>query len=586
MKRRVLTLLVGLFSLAAMASAVAQQPSHVAAADASAVQASAIQASAVPASVAAEDTALAVPEINWRPCRRADRAGMDCARVRVPRDYDRPNGVKVGIKVVRIPASDQANKLGTIFLNPGGPGGSGVDFVVGAGNFLFTPEVRAVYDLVGFDPRGVGRSRALRCFDTFEEALAVFPPFAFPLGEEQEAIEMAAIEYLANACETNANGKIINHMSTANVARDLDYMRQAVGDEYLNYAGYSYGSYLGQVYANLFPDKVGNLLIDAILDPIAWLNEGGDTPFSEALRSDAGAQATLDEFFRLCDEAGPPACLLAPGSADRFDMMAERLLDEGVIPIEDPGGNVFPFQYSDLIGSSLGPLYDSFGWPFHAEFLAYIELQIAGTVGGDLLALDNVQLAFDELAQRRQRERYPNFVESFPGVACSDSNNPDEYSVWPESGAKADVDHGYFGRIWTHASAPCWLWPGMDADRYEGPFDTATVNPVLIASTLYDPATRYEGALTAHDLLPNSALLTVDGWGHTTLFLSFCADQIVAEYFLTGAVPDPGTVCGQDFVPFQVPLDGEAAAQAQLIADRQAIRDSIMDEVAFRPNRR
>ncbi|NND04664.1 MAG: alpha/beta fold hydrolase [Acidimicrobiia bacterium] len=561
MKRQFLAVLVGVFTLAATATAIAA-PSQ-------------------PASVAQADQ---VSEVDWSECKRPDRQGFDCARYRVPRDYDRPNGRTIGLKLVKLPATDQANKLGTIFLNPGGPGGSGVDFVLGAGQFLFTEEVRAVYDLVGFDPRGIARSRPVRCFDTFDEALLSFPPFAFPVGPEQEAAEMAAVEYLANACATNANGGIINHMSTANVARDLDRLREAVGDDHLNYAGYSYGSYLGQVYANLFPDKVGHLYIDAILDPIAWLNEGGDTPFSEALRSDVGAQDTLDEFFRLCDAAGPSNCALAPYSSDRFDYMADVLWEEGYVLITDPDGNQFPFLYSDLIGSSLGPLYDSFGWPFHAEFLAYIEGQIRPpTLSLTAEQLGHVQIGFDALAEERlARERYPNVVEGFPGVACSDTNNPDEYSAWPESGAAADAAYGYFGRLWTHASVPCWLWPGADGDRYEGPFTADTANTVLIGSTLYDPATRYQGAVTAHDLLPNSALMTVQGWGHSTIFLSFCADQIVADYFLTGATPQPGTVCQQDFTPFLVPFDGNLGAE---LVTRQALRAEALEEISYAPGR-
>lgn len=561
MKRQVLALVVGLFTLAATATAVAAAPGEVALGD-----------------------TVTVPEVDWHECKRPNRQGFDCARYRVPLDYDRPNGRTIGIKMVKLPAADQENKLGTIFLNPGGPGGSGVDFVLGAGPFLFTQEVRALYDLVGFDPRGIARSRPVRCFETFDEALLSFPPFAFPIGPEQEAAEMAAVEYLAEACAKNANGRIINHMSTANVARDMDRMRQAVGDDHLNYAGYSYGSYLGQVYANLFPDNVGRLYIDAILDPLAWLNEGGATPFSEALRSDVGAQDTLDEFFRLCDAAGPSYCALAPYSSDRFDYMAAVLWEEGYVLITDPGGNEFPFLYSDLIGSSLGPLYDSFGWPFHAEFLAFIESQIRpSTIAEPNADLDQIQAGFDAIAtERAKRDRYPNVVEGFPGVACSDTNNPDEYSVWPESGAAADAAYGYFGRLWTHASVPCWLWPGADGDRYEGSFTADTANTVLIGSTTYDPATRYQGAVSVHDLLPNSALMTVEGWGHTTIFLSFCADQIVADYFLTGATPAAGTVCQQDFIPFLVPFDGDLAGD---LLNRQALRRAALEEMSYTPHR-
>lgn len=577
MRRVVLTLIMTLVLLFSTAASVSGAPAPAPAPDAEAAE-----------ELDSPNHGDARARIRWRLCDEPELAGLQCGSVRVPLDYDRPHGKKIRVQMARLPALDQVDKLGTIFLNPGGPGGSGIDFVAGAGPFLFTDEVRAHYDLVGFDPRGIARSKPLRCFDTFEESLLSFPPFAFPIGPEQEAIEKASTQYLADACDADA-GRIIRHMSTANVARDLDVMRGAVRDKKLNYAGYSYGSFLGTVYANLFPHKVGRLVVDGILDPIAWVNSDGATPFSERLRSDAGAQATLEEFFRLCDEAGPASCALAPSSGERFAAMAEKLLDTGGVLIVDPEGNQFPFLYSDLVGSTLGPLYNSFAWPDHSFFLAYIEAQLFGANFQAAAAdLATVQSLVDvNTNSKKKREKYRNDVEGFPGVACSDTDNPDVYEVWPEVAAKAEANFGYFGRLWTHASVPCWNWPGVDRDRYEGPFTAATANPVLIASTVYDPATRYEGALALQDLLPNSELLTVKGWGHTTLFLSFCADAIVGEYFMTGAVPPPGTTCTQDFSPFPpVPLrEGQAEGNEALIAERQAVREDVLDEVSFVPPR-
>jgi hypothetical protein len=151
---------------------------------------------------------------------------------------------------------------------------------------------------------------------------------------------------------------------------------------------------------------------------------------------------------------------------------------------------------------------------------------------------------------KRGFPKYPNFIEGFPGVACADSDNPTSYDAWVEAGADADAAHGYFGRIWTWASSICAEWPGADSDRYMGPFDSATENPVLVVGAKWDPATRYQGAVIAHGLLPNSALLTVDSWGHTSLFTSACADEAIAAYLISGTTPAPGTVCTQDLVPW------------------------------------
>jgi hypothetical protein len=193
--------------------------------------------------------------------------------------------------------------------------------------------------------------------------------------------------------------------------------------------------------------------------------------------------------------------------------------------------------------------------------LAFLESRASPAALGQAMAAFRVPEPRSRTATgyitRRGFPHYPNFIEGFPGVACSDSDNPASYDAWVEAGAQADAAHGYFGRIWTWASSICAEWPGQDDDRYTGPFDTATGNPVLVVGARWDPATRYQGAVIADDLLPNSALLTVNSWGHTSLFTSACADEAVAAYLISVTTPAPGTVCEQDLVPwvdFGVPV--------------------------------
>ena len=192
------------------------------------------------------------PKIAWSPCHR-DLGPFECGTVQVPMDYDTQSGT-ISLSLVRLPASDPSRRIGSLFLNPGGPGGSGVNFTLFAGPFLFTDEVRARFDLVGFDPRGIIRSSAFRCFGNDKQWDPYFTPFAFPSNAQEEAVWIAADHYLDGAC-AQRGGRIGEHMSTANVARDLDLLRQAVGDDMLTYAGYSYGSFLGTTYANMFPGK-------------------------------------------------------------------------------------------------------------------------------------------------------------------------------------------------------------------------------------------------------------------------------------------------------------------------------------------
>jgi pimeloyl-ACP methyl ester carboxylesterase len=497
---------------------------------------------------AAAGSATAGPgKIAWSKC-YAQMGPFECGTVQVPLDYDAPNGATSSLAVIRLPATDPAHRIGSLFLNPGGPGGSGVDYTLFAGPFLYTDEVRAKFDLVGFDPRGIIRSTALRCFGTDKQWAPYFTPFSFPSNPTEEQIWMNADLYLDGNC-AQRGGKIGDHMSTANVARDLDVLRQAVGDTRLNYAGVSYGTMLGQTYANMFPGNVRAMIIDGVLDPIAWTTGTGDgstVPFSTRLRSDMGARDTLNEFFRLCD-AGGTRCAFAPNSASRFAALGDKLKAHP-LPVTFPDGSTGEVNYSNLIGMTLGAMYDSSSWESFAAALADLEAQAgAAKLGVRLQAFWHPWNAY---ITKRGMPHYQNFVEGFPAVACADADDPHSYSAWSTNGTAAEAAFGYFGRIWTWVSSICAAWPTTDSDRYTGPWNHNTANPVLVIGNLFDPATRYQGAVTASNLLPNSRLLTVHGWGHTSLFLSSCADAVQTRYLVDLTLPAPGTVCQQDHVPF------------------------------------
>jgi pimeloyl-ACP methyl ester carboxylesterase len=492
-------------------------------------------------------------KVVWSKC-FSDLGAFQCGTVQVPLDYDQPNGATISLALVRLPASDAAHRIGSLFLNPGGPGGSGVDFTLFAGPFLYNDSVRAHFDLVGFDPRGIGRSTALRCFGTQKQWGPYFTPLAFPSTSAEEVLWMNADLYLGSNC-AQRGGKIADHMSTANVARDLDQLRQAVGDAQLTYAGVSYGTMIGQTYANMFPNNVRAVIIDGVLDPIAWTTGRGDAstvPFSTRLHSDVGAQATLQEFFRLCD-AG--TCAFGPNSAARFKTLGDSVKAHPLV-VTNPDGSSLEINYSILIAITLGAMYDSLSWEDFAGALAALEAATAAPATIDAARLGarlQPYLGVPSYIAKRGFPHYSNQIEGFPAVACADSDNPHSYSAWSSAGAAADAANGYFGRIWTWATSICAAWPNGDADRYTGPFDTRTANPLLVIGNLFDPATRYEGAVTASTLLPNSRLLTVHAWGHTSLFRSHCADEFAADYLVNLVLPPVGTVCAQDHVPFSAP---------------------------------
>jgi pimeloyl-ACP methyl ester carboxylesterase len=487
------------------------------------------------------------PTIDWQACHPESGLPFLCGSVEVPLDYNAPEGEKLTLALIKLSATTGTGKIGSLFYNPGGPGNSGVDFLLGIGPSL-PPEIREHFDVIGFDPRGIARSSPLVCFDS---PIAV-PPFFFPRNPDEEALKAQFDTNLAAACKTNG-GSVLDHMSTANVARDLDLLRQAVGDSQLNYVGYSHGSFLGITYANLFPDKIRAMVLDGVVDPIAWStgagDEGSTLPVTTRLRIDEGAQATLNEFFRLCDQAGAEQCAFANEAASKFDVLVDHLRATPVHMI-DPINGPFDLTYDRFIATVFSTLADSSEWPLLATVLSKIHDTISdGSQGAAIKA----GIAFAALTVAAGEAPNPGDLTHAAqqyAVMCTDSINPDNHAAWSLAGEAADANVGVFGRLTTWQSSPCAVWQGNDPDRYLGPFTQMTTEPILIVGNRFDPITPYEGALQTHSLLPNSALLTLEGWGHTSLFLSSCVDQAVSSYLLTSRVASPEASCQQDVAPF------------------------------------
>ncbi|TQV87747.1 alpha/beta hydrolase [Aliikangiella coralliicola] len=500
---------------------------------------------------------IATPEINWQACENAD-APFQCATVEVPLNYKKFKPGKSGrrsktttIALARYPATDQKNKIGSIFLNPGGPGGSGVSMLLNVGTFWFSDDVREKFDLIGFDPRGIGASNPLTCFKTVEDQSKAYNVSQTPETYKEIKAHKRADRFYAKSCRKNG-GDILKNMSTADVARDLDLLRRAVGDEKINFVGYSYGSYLGMTYANMFPNHIRALVVDGVLDPIAW-STGRDferyyMPVTTRLKSDIGTMDSLNEFFRLCD-ANSETCLFSGNSAERFDEIFQRLKVE---PLEVPLGNGEIYILSDeaFLGLTTGTMYSAASWPNFAGMLLQIEQMLTPDEIAPSLTALHKQLGIEN--QLSADEKLPQSGEGFTSVLCSDSDNPHDYFMWPFAGEVANHENGYFGAYWTWSSSPCKFWRGPAKNRFAGPFDHQTSHPILVTSTRFDPATPYHGAEVVAELMPESRLVTVEGWGHTTPFLSACADKITFDYLLTGELPEnKNTICYSDSVPFE-----------------------------------
>lgn len=531
--------------------------------------------------------AVKTPRLRWYSC----YGYAKCASVKVPRDYDHPKGKKVELAVLKVPARNQKKKIGTLFLNPGGPGGSGTEIAYYA-PYILSPRLLERFDVVGFDPRGVAFSDNVRCFGSarrLEPVLQTLSSTPFPYTRKEEKAFTAANNRLARACSTT--GKPLSAaVSTAEVARDMDLLRRAVGDRRLTYLGLSYGSYLGEVYANLYPDRVRALTIDGVLNPLAWAGtkKTAKIPLENRLRSGDGAAKALREILVRCDRAGGRRCVFAAGNPVRnFDLIAERLKRDPIVDVDPATGQRFRFGYPEFVGTALAMLYYPDGYDLitwmAADLMVLTEppsasaASTAAAAARHGTALRSLTSVRRELTKRQRSPLrklgaagfpYVNYLDAFATITCTDSRNKATIARFPALADAADRRAPYFGRLWLWNSAACSSprWRVKDEDAYRGPFTKRTSAPVLVVGNYWDPATNYAGAVSTAKLMPNSRLLRSDSWGHTAYGTSDCVTTAIDRYLLTGKPPRVGKVCRGDIQPFETDLDELSVAQQQKAA--------------------
>jgi pimeloyl-ACP methyl ester carboxylesterase len=487
----------------------------------------------------------------WTDCTRSPEFGLvECAKARVPLDYDHPNGEMTEIALARIRAPDQANRKGSVFVNFGGPGSPAVSVVRSGAVQGFSALLNNQFDLIGFDPRGVGESTPLQCWDSEEQRAAFLASVpVFPFTRDQERPFYDKFSNSAPLC-FGRNQRIVEHMSTADVARDLDLLREAVGDKQLTYLGFSYGSHLGSTYANLFPSKVRAVVIDGVLDPRLW---------SAGLHSVSGnvdAPEVFAEFIRLCDEAAGACALRGPGGAlARYDGLRKKLRANPLVLADGTR-----FSYDTLIEQTNGALYTPETWREFAQALA----MLADAADGQAGMADQARAVLRGIDKRIEQARpprtdYDNSFEAFSGVACSDAKFPRFFEAYSAIGAYAERDSFLGPFWWWQLATPCSAWPAAK-DRYAGPWATRTANPVLVVGNYFDVATGYRGAVDASRLLRGSRLLSYAGWGHTAFRRSACARAYTAAYLYDGTLPPEGTVCPANPSPWAIAEAGDARA--------------------------
>ena len=541
-KRRIRQALPALAALlAVLASLLGAAP-----ATAGSVPSSATVGASAPA---AATEAPAVDSLRWTDC----GDGFECATARVPRDYDQPDGATLELAVIRLPASSPSRRIGSLFVNFGGPGAPAVDTVRAAGKDLFG-SLNDRFDIVGFDPRGVGRSRpAIDCKVNQETEGLYAQPFPTPSTARVSRLVSEDLRYV-RACVTR-NAAILPHVSTANVARDMDYLRAAVGDEKLSYLGFSYGTFLGATYASLFPDRYRALVLDGALDPSRYINR----PLENSFEQTAGFERALGRFLQAC-AADQRACQRFGGKDPwkAYDTLLARLDRR---PLAVSGGR--RVDGDDARAASALAMYSKQLWPVLARALSTAE-QGDGTTFRALA---------DAFYGREPDGTYDPGGDRFFAINAAENRWPRDPQRYLEAGRQSwgSFDHFWWNTGYTELAFG--LFPVRARDAYYGPFRASrSAAPVLVVGTTYDPATPYRGALRAVAQLGNARLLTMSGDGHTAYGgNSPCIDRAVNAYLEQLSVPARGTTCEQQ-VRFAAPDERRSGSRAAAGRPEPALR--------------
>lgn len=482
-----------------------------------------------PAAASASADTVPAPRLSWSGC----EDGFQCATASVPLDYGRPSGAKIDLALIKLPAADPAHRIGTLFVNFGGPGASGLQRLRERGKWpwLFSDQVRARFDVVSWDPRGIGNSTAVRCFDTLAEQESFFGAFPEMPGDPSgNAAFYAKSKELADRCSAKA-GPILEHVSTADTARDLEVLRRAVGDAKLTYHGISYGTQLGATYANLFPNRIRAMVLDGTMDfagnATGRDGDGGSVPLDTRQGVATGISQTFEQFLRLCSEAGPKCAFSSGDPKAKWAALTARAKQAPIVV----GGE--RWTYSGIINAA-ADLSDSRGWPDIASLLQRLY---------DAPSVTALAAASEPYTSNR--------TEAFNAIQCGDSDVPVDPAVYSRYAESEDRRVPYFGRIAVLDMMSCAFWKAKNTDRYTGPWNRPTSAEILVLNNRYDPSTPLAGAKDGAAELARARVFVTEGYGHSSMLVpSTCTERVKRDYLISGAFPAAGKTCAVDASPF------------------------------------
>jgi pimeloyl-ACP methyl ester carboxylesterase len=457
---------------------------------------------------------LAAPTIHWSSC---SPAGWECGTVTVPLDYSNPTGPKVQIAVNRHRATDASRRIGSLLVNPGGPGISGTDFAVN--NYSSWSGLTPYFDLVGFDPRGVGKSEPIKCLsDSQLDAFNSADAWPDDPGELQTLVDEA--KTLASGCQAK-NGALLPHVDTVTAARDLDQIRAALGDPKITYFGYSYGTFLGLTYAHLFPTHIRALVLDSVLDPSI------DETTLTVVQAE-GFEKDLDDYLAGC-ETSQPACPFRGGDQKAQLLALLERLDKNPLPVGSRSLNSTLALTGILYTMYFNP---SESWPYLSQAL---DREQQGD--GSLL------LAFaDAYLERDNNGHYSNSLEANYAINCLDHPVPADPSYFQTRAQELQQVAPVFGPFVAYSDLPCRYWP-VAATRVPQALDAPGAPPIVLVGQTGDPATPYQWAQAVHGQLSQSILITRTGDGHGGYDISSCVRALVNPYLVQLTVPPDGRDC-------------------------------------------
>lgn len=470
--------------------------------------------------VSAELAPFYSQKVDWSNCGKR----LLCGQVKVPTNWAKPAAGSLKLAVA-YRVADTAKPLGSIIFNPGGPGASGYDWIINSVDYLGTSTLRSKFNIVGFDPRGVGRSEPkVKCFDAKQTDVMLYGDTGFPLGSPQDLkASRALLKSFASACAKNT-GPNLAFVDTVSAAKDLDILRAVMGESSLDYLGFSYGSLLGETYAALFPKRISHMVIDGVIDPTV-------TDAQQSVLQLKGFDLALRNYLADCLSSSDCPFRGSVSAAQSKIRTFLRSLESNPLPTKD-GRELNAWVANTGL---IMPLYSQNYWP-------QLSQAFAEAFDGDGTTFMSLADTYND---RDSSGKYTtNLMEANIAISCLDSRQPSDSASMAKQNSRMLAASPTLGRYWQFGALTCEPWP-YPVVKSPSSYAAKGSKPILVVGTTGDPATPYGQAVSvANKVLSNGHLVTFNGEGHTAYGRSNeCVSSAVDNYFIKSLVPSSDPQC-------------------------------------------